>query len=193
MFLVEGNSVPRLSRLTGVYYNDYGDPVVAANAGAVSAAPGVGRAPGSLPPTPPDDCPIGDAAMMQAHGGANKFGGFGSIGAWLEIWDYAGGSSFRAFVSEDAATGDKSMFVFFDAHVIGRDLKQALVALIELAEGPLGCCHMVICLDRTIPREESTALSRGLQWAGFSLTTLDFWTSGLDVTSDRWLFMGMEL
>ena len=70
---------------------------------------------------------------------------------------------------------------------------RSLVALIELAEGPLGCGHMVICIDRTIPGDDSTALTRGLQWAGFSLTTLDFWTSGLDVVSNRWLFMGMEL
>jgi len=199
MFLVEGNPAPQLSRLTGVYYNDYGEPVTVADRGGVGAGTvpsGAGALASSLPPTPPYDCPIGKAAVMQgpsARNMNNGRAGLGVIGAWLEIWDYAGGSSFRAFVSEDAAAGDKSMFVFFDAHVLGRDLKQALVALIELAEGPLGCGHMVICIDRTIPGDDSTALTRGLQWAGFSLTTLDFWTSGLDVFSDRWMFMGMEL
>jgi hypothetical protein len=44
------------------------------------------------------------------------------IDAWMEIWDYAGGCSFRAFVG---GKGDqKSLFAFFDSSVIGRDLKQ---------------------------------------------------------------------
>jgi len=52
---------------------------------------------------------------------------------------------------------------------------------------------MVICIDRSIPGDESKALMKGLQWAGFSLTTMDYWVSGYDIVSDRWLFMGMEL
>jgi hypothetical protein len=45
------------------------------------------------------------------------------VDAWLELWDYAGGCSFRGFVTQ---TGDeKCLFVFFDSSVIGRDLKQA--------------------------------------------------------------------
>ncbi len=52
---------------------------------------------------------------------------------------------------------------------------------------------MVICLERLIPEEETKGLIKGLQWAGFSLTTLDFWATGLDIVSSRWLFMGMEL
>lgn len=44
------------------------------------------------------------------------------IDAWLEIWDYAGGCSFRGFVG---GKGDlKSLFAFFDSAVVGRDLKQ---------------------------------------------------------------------
>ena len=44
------------------------------------------------------------------------------VDAWLEIWDYAGGCSFRGFVG---GSGDeKSLFAFFDSAVIGRDLKQ---------------------------------------------------------------------
>ncbi|KAK2068891.1 hypothetical protein P8C59_003507 [Phyllachora maydis] len=98
----------------------------------------------------------------------------GSVASWLEIWDYAGGASFRAFVTKEAIEEgtEKTLFVFFDASALGRDLKHALVALIELAEGPLECAYM---------------------WAGFSLVTLDFWTGGLDVTSSRWLLMGMEM
>lgn len=52
---------------------------------------------------------------------------------------------------------------------------------------------MVICVERSIPEEETKGLTKGLQWAGFSLTTLDFWSNGFDVLSNRWLFMGMEV
>lgn len=49
------------------------------------------------------------------------------IDAWLEVWDYAGGASFRAFVADDGE--EKSLFVFFDIQgVLGRDLKKAYVA-----------------------------------------------------------------
>lgn len=35
---------------------------------------------------------------------------------------------------------------------------------------------------------------KGLQWAGFSLASLDRWAGGsLDVTSSRWLFMDYEV
>ncbi|KAL1861841.1 hypothetical protein VTK73DRAFT_6901 [Phialemonium thermophilum] len=137
--------------------------------------------------TPPDDSFLdGPLSMPSKHAY-----GVGVVSAWLEIWDYAGGSSFRAFVSENEMT--KTLFVFFDAGLLGRDLKKALVALIELAEGPLGCSHMVICVDRTMPEDEGKALMKGLQWAGFALTTLDYWTGGVDAVSSRWLFMGMEV
>jgi len=185
MLLGERNKVSQRSRLTSVYRNDYGR-----SANGPTAAPVVANG-GSLPPTPPDDYPIGDSNWM-THSGA-RHTRTGEVLSWLEIWDYAGGSSFRAFVAEDATGEEKSLFVFFDAHVMGRDLKQALVALIELAEGPLRCNQMVVCIDRSIPGEESKALAKGLQLAGFSLTTLDFWTSGCDIVSDRWVFMGMEL
>lgn len=42
--------------------------------------------------------------------------------AWMEIWDYRGGCSFRGFVG---GQGDrKSLFAFFDSSIIGKDLKQ---------------------------------------------------------------------
>lgn len=44
-----------------------------------------------------------------------------SVEEWLEIWDYAGGTSFRAFIAGEGEK--KSLFVFFDRAVIGRDLK----------------------------------------------------------------------
>jgi hypothetical protein len=72
-----------------------------------------------------------------------------------------------------------------------------LIALIELAEGPLACTTMVTCVERTITKAETTGLVKGLQWAGFSATTLEHWAfdmdKSMDLTSQRWLFMGMEL
>ncbi|OTB09190.1 hypothetical protein M426DRAFT_70962 [Hypoxylon sp. CI-4A] len=113
------------------------------------------------------------------------------INGWMEFWDYAGGASFRAFVTEDG--DEKSLFAFFDNGLVGRDLKQALIALIELADGPLGCAHVVICVDRMMPPDYAKALMRSLQWVGFELTTLDHWAKDVDVTSNKWLFMGMEI
>ncbi|KAB5525561.1 ornithine decarboxylase antizyme [Coniochaeta sp. 2T2.1] len=207
-FLGEGNDAPRVSRLTDVYYNheqhndynnhNYGTGFDGARGNNGGRA--VVDANGQL--TPPDYFPIGDHAVMAARHAADRrmsgSGGFETshVAAWMEIWDYAGGNSFRAFVAEqDNMEEGRSLFVFFDANVVGRDLKQALVALIELAEGPLGCAHMVIAVDRMglTEEKERKPLLTGLQWAGFSLTTLDFWTGGVDVTSPKWLFMGMEV
>ncbi|PHH88871.1 hypothetical protein CDD83_6950 [Cordyceps sp. RAO-2017] len=112
--------------------------------------------------------------------------------AWLEVWDYAGGASFRAFVANDGK--EKSLFVFFDLQgVMGRDLKRALIALIELADGPMDCSHIVTCIDRCMPSKEALELSRSLQWVGFEMATLDHWADNLDVTSNKWVFMAMEL
>jgi hypothetical protein len=68
-----------------------------------------------------------------------------------------------------------------------------LIAFIELAEGPLDCSQVVICLDRIIPEDEAKTLMRSFQWVGFDLTTLDHWAKGVDVTSDRWLFLSMDV
>ncbi|CAI0655299.1 unnamed protein product [Colletotrichum noveboracense] len=111
--------------------------------------------------------------------------------AWMEVWDFAGGASFRAFVADDGT--EKSLFALFDRNVIGRDLKPALMALMELVDGPLDCQHLVICIDRGIEEEDAKSLMKSLQWVGFELTTLDRWAHNVDVTSNRWLFMGMEI
>lgn len=111
--------------------------------------------------------------------------------AWLEIWDFVGGASFRAFVADDGT--EKSLFALFDRNVIGCDLKPVLMALMELVDGPLDCQHLVICIDRGIEEEDAKSLMKSLQWVGFELTTLDRWAHDVDVTSDRWLFMGMEI
>ncbi|KAL2169528.1 hypothetical protein VTG60DRAFT_5921 [Thermothelomyces hinnuleus] len=192
MLLGERNAALQGSGLASVYSNNYNnnnsynDSIINNASRSDGRAQAVGNH-GQL--TPPDDYPIGDETLMGRRG----FGAPGNVLSWLEIWDYAGGSSFRGFVACDARRETRSLFVFFDAHSITHDLKQALVALIELAEGPLACSHMVICIERSLAQEEMKGLTKGLQWAGFSLTTLDFWSPGVDVLSKRWLFMGMEL
>ncbi|KAH7350802.1 ornithine decarboxylase antizyme [Rhexocercosporidium sp. MPI-PUGE-AT-0058] len=111
--------------------------------------------------------------------------------AWVEIWDYSGGCSFRGFVGGD---GDKkSLFAFFDSAVVGRDLKQGLMALIELAETVFAVNQVVICLDRNVPEVDRKAFLKSLRWVGFDLISLDMWANDFDVTSDRWLYLGMEV
>jgi hypothetical protein len=73
------------------------------------------------------------------------------------------------------------------------DIFSRLIALLELAEDSLGSSQVVICLDRRFPEVDAKALMKSFQWVGFELTTLDHWAKELDVTSDRWLFMGMEV
>lgn len=68
--------------------------------------------------TPPDDCPftMGAGSLVAGAGSA-------TASAWLEFYDFAGGASFRAFVADQEE--EKSLFVFFDAGLVGRDLKKA--------------------------------------------------------------------
>ena len=150
-------------------------------------------------PTPPSDNEFpasyarrdSDVRQPNPQVMAHKKTGF-EVENWIEVWDYAGGASFRAFVADNG--DEKSLFVFFDIEgVLGRDLKKALMALIELSDGPLECSHIVTCIDRRIPVEETVELTKSLQWVGFEMTTLDHWTGDLDVTSNKWLFMGMEV
>ncbi|KAI0095335.1 ornithine decarboxylase antizyme-domain-containing protein [Daldinia grandis] len=136
--------------------------------------------------TPPDDCPLSQSSFCNID---TKPGV--CVNGWMEFWDYAGGASFRAFITEDG--DEKSLFAFFDGGLVGRDLKQALIALIELADGPIECSHVVICVDRSMPHEYAKALMKSLQWVGFEMTTLDHWAKDVDVISDKWLFMGMEV
>jgi len=148
---------------------------------------------GAFLPTPPPDDQFPDSfhhrGSIDAAAGPKP--GF-EVDAWMEVWDYAGGASFRAFVAKKG--GEKSLFVFFDIEgVLGRDLKKALMALIELTDGPLDCSHIVTCIDRRMPTEEAVELTKSLQWVGFEMTTLDHWAGDLDVTSQKWVFMGMEV
>lgn len=146
----------------------------------------------STMPTPPPDSEL---QLRFGHDGPSDpravVPAGSSVTAWLEFWDFAGGASFYAFVADDLR--EKSLFVFFDHNVVGTDLKKALMALIELGDGPLDCQHLVVCIDRRIREGDAKGLMKSLQWVGFELTTLDHWAHGLDVTSKEWLFMGMEL
>ncbi|PQE04817.1 ornithine decarboxylase antizyme protein [Rutstroemia sp. NJR-2017a BBW] len=114
-----------------------------------------------------------------------------SIDAWVEIWDYSGGCSFRGFVGGYGE--EKSLFAFFDSSVIGRDLKQGLMALIELADEVFAVSQVVICVDRLISEADRSAFMKSLRWVGFELTTLEMWSKALDTTSNRWLLMQLEV
>ncbi|KYK60544.1 ornithine decarboxylase antizyme [Drechmeria coniospora] len=140
--------------------------------------------------TPPPEEHI--ALELNGHDVSSPHARAFEIDSWMEVWDYAGGASFRAFVAHNGH--ERSLFVFFDVQgSVGRDLKRALMALIELADGPLNCSHIVTCIDRRMTADEALALTKSLQWVGFEMTTLDHWAGDLDVTSKKWVFMGMEL
>jgi len=138
---------------------------------------------------------------------------------YIEVWDYLGGTSFRGFIAPGRS--EKTLFLFFE-HVVGTQLKNGLMALIELATECFSCDRLVICVERNA--EGLQGLVRDLGWVGFELITLAHWvqpshslptsrrnsasfrsesfssTSTIssvfsedDVTSEKWLFMGMEL
>ena len=114
---------------------------------------------------------------------------------WLEIYDYTSDARFRGFIATNSI-GLRSLFIFFEHNIVGKDLKQALMALIELASTPAlpPCDQMVVCFDR---QEEETpvtkALLRDLGWIGFELSTLKDWAEGLELTSSKWLFVAMDV
>lgn len=129
------------------------------------------------------------SACNSSYYGTSKFGQ--RVDAWLEIWDYASGCSFRGFVG--GSSDEKALFAFFDSSVVGRDLKQGLMALIELSEVVFACSQVVICLDRSLPELDCKAFMKSLRWVGFELITMDMWAKEIDVTSDKWLLLGMEI
>jgi hypothetical protein len=67
------------------------------------------------------------------------------------------------------------------------------MALIELADTVFALSQVVICLDRSIPEADRKAFMKSLRWVGFELIALDMWANSLEVTSDKWLFLGMEV
>lgn len=67
------------------------------------------------------------------------------------------------------------------------------MALIELAESVFAVEQVVVCVERSVEEPDSKALLKSLRWVGFEAITLDLWARRLDVTSDKWLFLGMEI
>jgi len=115
----------------------------------------------------------------------------GEVSKWIEMWDYIGGIMFRGFVAE--RNDEKAMFIFFDQSVIIGDLKAGLMALLELCEvDHFSCDRLVVCIDRHAEPMARNALTKDLGWIGFSLATLDEFTDGDELLSEKWLFMDME-
>lgn len=68
------------------------------------------------------------------------------------------------------------------------------MALLELCDLPyFSCSRLIVCLDRGTDASATDALSKDLGWIGFGLTTLADWTDGDQITSAKWLFMGMDV
>ncbi|PSK46232.1 hypothetical protein B9Z65_5200 [Elsinoe australis] len=141
-------------------------------------------------PTPPSSLTSEDVAV----GGPVEEHTMGMVTEFVEVWTYHSGLRFRGFVTEK--DGERALFVFFEKNAVGKDLKKPLMALLELAGTPeFGCEHLVACLDReTDTKEDHDDLVRDLGWVGFEPTTLEPWCPGaVDITSDRWLFLSMEV
>jgi len=140
-------------------------------------------------PSPSPDGILGPGMQEIAYAHMEKPG---MVEEWVEVWDYSGGLRFRGFVAEQDAV--KTLFVFFDHQVMGKDLKKGLMSLLELAGNQdFGCSGLVICIDRLGNQEDVADLTRDLGWVGFELVTLDAWSAGTACTSNRWLFLGMEV
>jgi hypothetical protein len=67
------------------------------------------------------------------------------------------------------------------------------MALLELCEiYEVDCSKFVVCVDRNLDSVDSKGLLRDLGWVGFEPVTLKEWTGGVDMVSDRWIFLSME-
>lgn len=205
VFLGEGRAASSGSVVMGASNNNYNS-----NSNGGGNGRGTVRVIGSAGNSPPDEEDVALHGYFDRHQRYKR----NTIDAWLEMWDYVGGASFRGFVGGDGSS--KSLFAFFDSSVVGQDLKPryvpllypcvkrrsiqvadsliySLMALIELAEAGFAVSQVVICLDRSIPEIDRKALLKSLRWVGFDLITLDTWAKDIDVTSKKWLFLGMDI
>lgn len=67
------------------------------------------------------------------------------------------------------------------------------MALLELCEVDyFSCDRLVVCIDRHADQLARDTLTKDLGWIGFSLTTLNEFSNGEELISDKWLFMDME-
>lgn len=70
------------------------------------------------------------------------------------------------------------------------------MTLMELASGhAFECSQLVVGVDRLASAEEIKDTVRDLGWVGFELMMLDAWAGRAELacTSDRWLFLGIDL
>nr|POE51149.1 hypothetical protein CFP56_70526 [Quercus suber] len=117
----------------------------------------------------------------------------GMVREYVEMWDYAGGTRFRGFLAEKP-DGQRSLFIFFDKEVIGKDLKPGLMALLELASSEaFDCSQLIVCVDREASAEDVKDTTRDLGWVGFELMMLEAWSGDEHCLSDRWIFVGIDL
>ncbi|KAI9725544.1 MAG: hypothetical protein M1828_003032 [Chrysothrix sp. TS-e1954] len=130
---------------------------------------------------------------------------------YTELWDYTSNLLFRGFIHQphsDSHPSTRTFFTFFTPSVLARDLKNPLMALLELADTEsLACAKVVICLDRGIADTQAgRRLVRDLGWVGFVGGTLEGFVDGVveekvgkgkkegtGVVSERWLFLGMDV
>ncbi|KAK5115784.1 hypothetical protein LTR62_000873 [Meristemomyces frigidus] len=112
----------------------------------------------------------------------------GMVKEYVEVWDYTGGARFRGFVAE--RNDERSMFIFFDKEVTGKDLKPGLMALLELASSEsFDCSQLVVCVDRGTDGEDV----KDLGWVGFELTMLDEWAGEKGCISESWVYLKMDV
>lgn len=68
------------------------------------------------------------------------------------------------------------------------------MALLELCDTEyFSCSRLVACVDRTAEPQAMEALTKDLGWIGFQLATLNDFTDGDEITSEKWLFMDMDV
>lgn len=66
-----------------------------------------------------------------------------------------------------------------------------MTAILELCDLPaFDCGRMVVCVERDA---ESRSLMRDLGWVGFEPVTLEEWDGQGDITSHKWVFLGMDI
>lgn len=93
---------------------------------------------------------------------------------------------YEAFTVEAAGSGEKSMYVKFPRADgwLRHDFTQAIVALIELAEGILNCDRLYVCVERDMKGVSS--LVRSLVYVGFSARGVP------NKNNDKYLLLGYE-
>lgn len=94
---------------------------------------------------------------------------------------------YEAFTVDNAAgSGEKSMYVKFPRADgwLRHDFTQAIVALIELAEGILDCDRLYVCVDRDMKGVNS--LVHSLIYVGFSARGVP------NKNNDKYLLLGYE-